>query len=507
MAYSGQTPIYQIPYVFLGDLIDPDEERRRVQILDNQIFGAIRAHSGGHGSIREGDYTCTQNSDGTFRVLLIENKTQGKPAIEAFVNQVYVSSDSTLTWNGLSDNTTYFLYVRLVESTELSSLQYGDVIAESSTSATPPGDGLLVAKAVISGGICTVDSNPPGKQVIPILEDHINDHVNPHGTVWEQTNLIVSGLTVLSGMTVVGNITIQGTLNIHGELCVSGTLHALNAVVDDLDIKSLEVISGLTVAQLTVTSGLELWGVTNVHAAVIVDSGIRLDGRDVSFDGSRLDSHIANTSNPHSVTAAQIGALPLAGGHMTGNITMNSGIAIDGVDPSTLTGLFDGGNADDLHTHNLSGVLPPFEIFSHSPQYGDTLESGIPAQVLFNKIRTEGRNAYEILHNATGKAGCLVTRRYLPGDFASWNNITLHLRTDTDATVATGVIVQVYDKNDTLVHDQQFAPPSTWSTQVITVSGGQFLSGELMTAMVIARLESGIPVLIGDTVYKYVPGF
>jgi len=32
-----------------------------------------------------------------------------------------------------------------------------------------------------------------------------------------------------------------------------------------------------------------------------------LDGRDIGVDGSTLDSHIANTSNPHSVTATQVG--------------------------------------------------------------------------------------------------------------------------------------------------------------------------------------------------------
>lgn len=37
-----------------------------------------------------------------------------------------------------------------------------------------------------------------------------------------------------------------------------------------------------------------------------------VDGRDVSVDGATLDAHVANTSNPHSVTAAQAGALATA---------------------------------------------------------------------------------------------------------------------------------------------------------------------------------------------------
>lgn len=37
-----------------------------------------------------------------------------------------------------------------------------------------------------------------------------------------------------------------------------------------------------------------------------------VDGRDVSVDGTALDSHIADTANPHSVTAAQAGACATA---------------------------------------------------------------------------------------------------------------------------------------------------------------------------------------------------
>lgn len=43
---------------------------------------------------------------------------------------------------------------------------------------------------------------------------------------------------------------------------------------------------------------------------VTVASGKTIDGRDVSADGSTLDAHVASTSNPHSTTAAQVGADP-----------------------------------------------------------------------------------------------------------------------------------------------------------------------------------------------------
>lgn len=39
---------------------------------------------------------------------------------------------------------------------------------------------------------------------------------------------------------------------------------------------------------------------------------------------SELSSHSQNTSNPHEVTASQVGALPLSGGSLTGNLTAPS---------------------------------------------------------------------------------------------------------------------------------------------------------------------------------------
>lgn len=48
-----------------------------------------------------------------------------------------------------------------------------------------------------------------------------------------------------------------------------------------------------------------------VTVASLVTSGT-VDGRDVSADGSTLDAHVASTSNPHSVTAAQAGAVAVA---------------------------------------------------------------------------------------------------------------------------------------------------------------------------------------------------
>lgn len=52
---------------------------------------------------------------------------------------------------------------------------------------------------------------------------------------------------------------------------------------------------------------VDLQGSLRVTGDIAVDG--RVDGRDLSVDGTNLDQHLANRSNPHQVTAAQLGAL------------------------------------------------------------------------------------------------------------------------------------------------------------------------------------------------------
>jgi hypothetical protein len=71
-------------------------------------------------------------------------------------------------------------------------------------------------------------------------------------------------------------------------------------------------------------------GVIEVHGGIKVDGNIgvgagnTVDGRDVSADGSTLDTHVSfnvgNPGNPHGTTAAQVNALPIGGGTLTGSI-------------------------------------------------------------------------------------------------------------------------------------------------------------------------------------------
>lgn len=49
---------------------------------------------------------------------------------------------------------------------------------------------------------------------------------------------------------------------------------------------------------------------------------------DSKADKTALKAHVSDTNNPHGVTAAQVGALPLSGGTLTGGLTVNGGVNI-----------------------------------------------------------------------------------------------------------------------------------------------------------------------------------
>lgn len=66
--------------------------------------------------------------------------------------------------------------------------------------------------------------------------------------------------------------------------------------------------------------------ITQHTSCVVYSSGTRewANKKILGSSGGDISSHTSNTSNPHSVTAAQTGALPLAGGLMNGSIKFQS---------------------------------------------------------------------------------------------------------------------------------------------------------------------------------------
>ncbi|OLR67239.1 Uncharacterised protein [uncultured Clostridium sp.] len=93
---------------------------------------------------------------------------------------------------------------------------------------------------------------------------------------------------------------------------------ALNVNMDAVDaaLKDLEESK----AEGAALAAHEADGVKHVSAA-------ERTAWNAKADGTATSAHIANTNNPHGVKAAQVGALPLSGGTLTGNLDIAKTIA------------------------------------------------------------------------------------------------------------------------------------------------------------------------------------
>ena len=498
MSYGGNTSKYRIPYPILGDTLDPQEEARREEIVENQLYGGILAHSGGAGVIREGSYAVTSSGSG-FYAQSVENKTQNLPTLEAFINQEYIYTYSPLLWDNLEEGTNY-LYARLIETQSLSSLQNGDVIAYSSISSTPPDDGILVATVTIFGTSAVLDSNPSGKTNIPTVADHIADDTDPHGSTLYQTNMVCSGLTVMQ------NMVVRGTLLPQGGITLAGTLTATTATLTTVTTSTLAATTA-TMATVSIASGLTVTGVTTLHNNMIVSSGVAIDGRDISADGTTLDAHIANLSNPHATTAAQIGALALAGGTLTGNVVMTSGMSIDGVDLTILQPLYAGttSNANALHTHSVtSGYNLPVRYIGYSPYYGDTIVSGNSSGSMTYTLDGTNNTYQWIANGDTPTNRTLALRAVVPEDFTAWSQMTLNNKVTAAPARVDVTMLDTAGAAVTLISGANLQN-TVWTNSTITTTGGTWTKGSFFTLKVDMTGAIGQKVYVGDLVFKYIP--
>ncbi len=469
MGYANKTDKYKLESPTVGEQMDTQSEQRNMQIIENQIYGGIRMHSGGHGIIRLGVFTF-DNSAGTGNYIasLGESKAQAKPVIEAFIAQEYVFTVDGISWTGLSNSTTYYLGVRLVENSTNSSLQYKEVTSWINTTGSVPSDGLLLAVLTVDGsGNATFDTEATDVITIPVLGNHIGDSQNPHGTKLFQDNLVVSGLNVLGTLqyntiqvdnfvisgnnsTISGNLTIRGDLTVSGNIVVSGILQ-----YNTFNVQNLNVPGSLTVGNLTVASGMNIYSTSRFRR----------------------------------------------------NILLNSGVSIDGFDPSEAVDLLNGSNADHLHTHNFGSVVP-VKTLHLSPEYMNTVLSGEYIQHslsgVFAAKRAYSGNYYEF-HARTSGAAIVSTRINLPSDFHRLEKIEIRNVCKKEAIISgSNLRIEVYDKDAVLIANQQYANLSV-TLNAVTTSGGQLVANNPMT--VVSRLWSisGVPTSLGDMSIYYQP--
>ena len=218
-----------------------------------------------------------------------------------------------------------------------------------------PGDAPLMTNAAEY-----VDAVVDAKADKTALEAHVGNKNNPHGVTAAQI-----GALPLTGGTLTGDLTVNGfvygkMLGIEGEIAFaddgSGTVGIVGgggrlgffSTSDPLNPKESALVpDGSKVMTETLTNE-KLGGYatkadvaakadkTNVYTRGEVDAKVNAvsNKADEAYSAAEqmvdavnslsgtVGAHIQNTSNPHKVTAAQVGALPIIGGTLTGDLAV-----------------------------------------------------------------------------------------------------------------------------------------------------------------------------------------
>ena len=89
------------------------------------------------------------------------------------------------------------------------------------------------------------------------------------------------------------------------------------------DLVEYSQISGLATMFLPLDGTLAMTGNLDFGTFRGINAGDGVDAADLVNKG-QLDSHINDTSNPHNVDASDVGALPLSGGSLSGNLDIST---------------------------------------------------------------------------------------------------------------------------------------------------------------------------------------
>ena len=168
---------YKLPVPVSGAAFEDSEEQKIADILDRVLQRIVQLQTplgSGCGVVKEGTFV-GEFVSGASRVYV--SPTSLNPALFAFVNYMPIYATETVEWTGLLDDTTYYLYIRVVEDDYNSTGQYGDFETVASTSLiTTDSTYTLIGKAVTTGLAITVTQQPAEKAYIRYLSDYDSDY-------------------------------------------------------------------------------------------------------------------------------------------------------------------------------------------------------------------------------------------------------------------------------------------------------------------------------------------
>ena len=319
MPYANSTSTYRIPYNVAGEMSSGQSNQRAAQIIDNQLLAAS-VLTGQNGIIQEGVYSATFSS-GASSVRLVA--TGANYSMQGLIAGVYIQQNSTLSWTGIPDNKTAYLYVISSESNLYSSGQFSSLQSKlcqafyNTTGVTPP-NGLLVGIATTTGSAITLNTSgtasdlstfsngkpyiyPYGQHRLQIPMDHpynsvINLHVDSQAI---ESRHIKSWDGITSGSSITG--TGIGTTQIKAK-AITSQLLAANLSVSGLTILNSAILSGTTLYPKSPTLPNE---VTTVQFLYSVTGPISSNVAVLQGNQSGIQSQATSTQNQATATQSK----------------------------------------------------------------------------------------------------------------------------------------------------------------------------------------------------------
>jgi hypothetical protein len=205
-------------------------------------------------------------------------------------------------------------------------LTLGRITTSRVSSTTARLDLAIVADPTVSSGddtpaLLSLISGPSGLSVATATGSAfvVGDRLN-----------VTNAATLGGSLSVTGAATLNGGASIAGNLSVTGTVNARNIAADgtklDQHVSNTVNPHSTTAAQVGALSSVA--GVRNPGGdiALIADAAITLSADDAANRITIGESHSARSDNPHGTTAAQVGALPSTGGSISGQLGIGQAI-------------------------------------------------------------------------------------------------------------------------------------------------------------------------------------
>ena len=332
------------------------------------------------------------------------------------------------------------------------------------------------------------------------LDTHLAATNNPH-----KVNAAQAGALPLSGGTLAGALTVKGDLTVTG----AGTINGRNVATDgsklDAHVAATSNPHKVNASQVgaLALSGGTLTGALTVQGDLTITGTGTINGRNVAADGAKLDAHLAATNNPHKVTAAQIGALALSGGTLSGALTVKGDLTTTGT--VTINGRNVAADGSKLDTH-LAATDNPHKVTA--AQVGALAVGGGTLSGSLTVTEMLGANK-----------GLMVGAKQVIDPEGKWVGDTPILGgfapiTPSDRLVFVGGVVTLDDLGRASVPLQGYHPPSWWrshtqdhSPQDVAGETGERLSPDSNLQIQLTPLDGPAPELFATLPFHFGAGF